>query len=185
MDAAKQAVTATWTFTTGDFTRPEVVGTVPERESQGAPPEEVIVYSEDVSTAAARFALTGPAGPVAGDLTYYNDLPSWNVGPSRYRWHLKPDAPLSTGSYRAEVFGVTDRAGLGMEAPYAWSFEVSDDSEIELLAPPGEAPRAAEPAEVPETVDRGGNARSHSPQVERDLYGSFDLCHRISLQLTQ
>ncbi|HSJ59556.1 MAG TPA: hypothetical protein VLC95_20390, partial [Anaerolineae bacterium] len=57
------------------------------------------------------------------------------------------DAPLSTGSYRAEVFGVTDRAGLGMEAPYAWSFEVSDDSEIELLAPPVEAPRAAELAE--------------------------------------
>ncbi|MBN1139990.1 MAG: Ig-like domain-containing protein [Anaerolineae bacterium] len=148
MDAMAQAVTATWTFTTGDFTQPEVVGTVPEKGSQEGAPQEVIAYfGEDVSTAEAWFILVGPKGELEGELTYYNDASGEPEGPSCYHWHFTPYDPLTAGQYTAEVFGVTDRAGLEMEAPYEWSFEVTEEIGGELLAPPAKAPRAAEPVE--------------------------------------
>jgi hypothetical protein len=127
MDAAAQAVTATWTFTTGDFTQSEVVATSPEKESQGAAPAEVIAYfSEDVSTAGATFTLTGEKEGVDGELAYDNEVPCDPEAPSCYQWHFTPYEPLLPGLYTAEVSGVTDRAGLGMEGPYGWSFEVTD-----------------------------------------------------------
>ncbi|MBN1661352.1 MAG: Ig-like domain-containing protein [Anaerolineae bacterium] len=136
MDAMAQAVTATWTFTTGDFTQPEVVGTVPEKGSQEGAPEEVVAYfSEDVSTAEAWFTLTGPKGELEGQLAYYSESPCEPEGPSCYHWHFTPYDPLEAGEYTAEVFGVTDRAGLEMEAAYGWSFEVTEESGIEEEGP--------------------------------------------------
>jgi hypothetical protein len=113
MDAAAQAVTTTWTFTTGDFTRPYVVATSPEKDYQGEAPERLIAYfSEDVSIAGATFTLMGEKEDVGGELAYYNQVPCDRDAPSCYQWHFTPYEPLPTGLYTADVFGVTDRAGL-------------------------------------------------------------------------
>jgi hypothetical protein len=40
MDAMAQPVTATWTFTTGDFTRPYVAGVSPEKDGLVIAPAE-------------------------------------------------------------------------------------------------------------------------------------------------
>ncbi|MBN1139994.1 MAG: hypothetical protein JXM73_25720 [Anaerolineae bacterium] len=107
----------------------------------------VAYFSEDVSTTFAWFTLVGPKGELEGELVYYDESPCEPEGPSCFHWHFTPSDPLTSGEYTAEVFGVTDRAGLEMEAPYEWSFEVTEEIGGELLAPPAGAPRAAEPVE--------------------------------------
>ncbi|HSJ58065.1 MAG TPA: hypothetical protein VLC95_12845, partial [Anaerolineae bacterium] len=112
--------------------------------------------------AGATFTLMGVKEDVGGELAYYNQVPCDREAPSCYQWHFTPYEPLPTGLYTAEVFGVTDRAGLGLDGPYPWSFEVTDGIGGEVLAPPaagpqteegGEPAAAAEPAGVPETVE--------------------------------
>ena len=79
-----------------------------------------------MSTAFAWFTLAGPQGELEGELAYYSESPCEPEGLSCYHWHFTPFDPLTTGLYTAEMFGVTDRAGLGLDGPYPWSFEVTD-----------------------------------------------------------
>jgi hypothetical protein len=39
---------------------------------------------------------------------------------------LTPEEPLVSGAYTAQVYGVEDAAGQGMEEEHAWSFEVGE-----------------------------------------------------------
>jgi RHS repeat-associated protein len=116
-----------WSFTTGDFTPPTVVGSAPAGGAFGQPPSTAVAAfaSEPLSgTEGVSFEVAGPAGPVFG-LLHYDDAyiqdgeGSWTP----WRLYFEPDGNLASDSiYTATVAGAWDLHGLRMEGSHTWHF---------------------------------------------------------------
>ncbi len=103
-----------------DVRAPQVTGTFPTTGATGANPYRAVEASFNEALLAgtvnaASFTLTGPAGAVAGTVSYVAD--------SRKAVFTPNSALAAMTTYTATVgTGVTDLAGNALAAPVSWSF---------------------------------------------------------------
>ena len=122
-DGKPLAAAVTWSFTTIDPVRPQLVSTVPVDGAtdigSSVKPRATFSRSLDPTTVnATTFTLTGPAGPVAATVAY--DDPTLTAT-------LTPNVALTAGAtYTARLaatIAATDGATLGVAQ--SWSFTVT------------------------------------------------------------
>ncbi len=138
-DAAGNALEAafTWSFTTADTTPPTVVSTNLTEGQKGTFDTAfvAVTFSEAMDPATltpATFTLSGPAGAVAGTVTY-------DVGTDTATF--TPEAPLASNSaFTATVTtGATDLAGNGLASPFTLHFTTATATFRAFTTAPGKA----------------------------------------------
>ncbi len=122
--------------TATDNTPPTVVSRSPAPGATAVPTKlaaVVVTFSELIdgrNITASSFSLTGPGGPVAGDV---------GIGETWATWTFVPAEPLGFGAqYTAKIAGtITDLAGNPVGADVTWSFTAAAFDMEFVLVPAG------------------------------------------------
>jgi hypothetical protein len=158
------ASSSSWTFTTGDSTRPLVESTLPASDATGVSVNATVstTFSEDMNTASvvAAFTLMDGLVPIPGMTTVVGDTATFT-----------PDDPLSDDTLYMARFSTaaTDVAGNALANDYNWSFRTL------LNSPPTVSSTTPAPGAMGVALNTSVTAVFSEDMAPGSIVGAFTL----------